>query len=216
MTRLLAVTVAAVLTLGAACGDGGSDAGRGGDPAGVTTTSAPSTTTSAPTTTAGGAAMCSAGEAGKPGSQEGLPDAVADMRTKIIAAALVCDYSTLEELALAGDSTFTFSFGGGTSPAAHWRELEEAPGGPDPMRYLVGLLNRPYRLQDIPDGEDQYVWPSAFAYDSWEEVPEADKEALKPLYTEDDFEGFEQFGSYAGYRVGITADGDWRFFVAGD
>jgi hypothetical protein len=29
-------------------------------------------------------------------------------------------------------------------------------------------------------------------------------------------EGFERFGSYTGYRIGIAADGDWLFFVAGD
>ena len=30
------------------------------------------------------------------------------------------------------------------------------------------------------------------------------------------FKRFERFGSYNGYRIGITAGGDWVFFVGGD
>jgi hypothetical protein len=37
-----------------------------------------------------------------------------------------------------------------------------------------------------------------------------------PQDREEDFERFEQFGGYLGYRIGITADGGWRFFVSGD
>ena len=40
-------------------------------------------------------------------------------------------------------------------------------------------------------------------------------EALRLLYGDDDFHRFEEFGSSAGYRVGITS-GARIFFVAGD
>lgn len=60
------------------------------------------------------------------------------------------------------------------------------------------------------------MWPSAFAYDEWAAAPEEDKDALRPLYTEENFEGFARFGGYIGYRVGITEQGEWIFFVAGD
>ena len=81
---------------------------------------------------------------------------------------------------------------------------------------LVGLLERPYGTVDTPQRRRQYVWPSAFAYDQWEQVPADEREALTPLYDEDDFAGFEQFGAYIGHRVGIAENGDWLFFVAGD
>ncbi len=40
----------------------------------------------------------------------------------------------------------------------------------------------------------------------------------RPLPTGDrgDFAGMEEFGTYNFYRVGITPDGKWKFFVAGD
>lgn len=65
-------------------------------------------------------------------------------------------------------------------------------------------------------GVVRYVWPSAFAYDSWDEVPEVDREALRPLYGDDDLESFDRFGGYIGHRVVIREDGTWTAFVAGD
>jgi hypothetical protein len=47
-------------------------------------------------------------------------------------------------------------------------------------------------------------------------MPEADLEALRTLFTEDELQSFADFGSYIGYRVGIWENGDWSFFVAGD
>jgi len=47
-------------------------------------------------------------------------------------------------------------------------------------------------------------------------VPQADRDALATLYDDADFGDWELFGSYIGYRVGITEDGEWIYFVAGD
>lgn len=142
--------------------------------------------------------------------QEGLPDAVAKIRGQIIEAAASCAYERLE--VLAGEE-FTYSFGGGDDFVGFLRRGEDS--APRPLRYLVELLDRPYGTVEV-QGQTQYVWPSAFASDSWDEVPAADREALTPLYHEDDFARFAQLGGYTGYRVGISADGRWLFFVAGD
>ena len=60
------------------------------------------------------------------------------------------------------------------------------------------------------------MWPRAYAYDRWSEVPPEARAELSPLYGPSDFENFERFGTYSGYRVGITAAGDWQFFIGGD
>lgn len=62
----------------------------------------------------------------------------------------------------------------------------------------------------------QYVWPSAYAYERWDDVPSAEREDLGRLYGDEDLLRFDQFGSYLGERVGITEGGDWTFFVGGD
>ncbi|MGH9182409.1 MAG: hypothetical protein ACRDZ9_01060 [Acidimicrobiales bacterium] len=145
--------------------------------------------------------------------QLGLPQAVVATRSQIVAAATACDFEALADLGGAGASGLTFSFGGADDPAAFWRAQEAR--GDQPLRHLVELLNRPFATRELP-GTTQYLWPSAYAFESWEAVPEADREALKPLYGEEDLADFASFGGYIGYRVGITAAGDWAFFVAGD
>lgn len=142
--------------------------------------------------------------------QEGLPEPVVRTRTAIAEAAVDCDYTQLA--ALAGED-FSYSFGADGDPVGHWRRGEAS--GAEPLRYLVELLRRPYGTVRPPEGS-QYVWPSAFAYDDWADVPEEDREALKPLYDEEDFANYAQFGGYTGYRVGIDGGGDWLFFIAGD
>lgn len=143
--------------------------------------------------------------------QPDLPSPVSELRREIVRQAVTCDYEDLEWLAIRdGGDDFTFSFGGGQSPAAFWHRQEEERG--QPMRFLVELLDRPYG--ELDDGT--YVWPSAFAYDSWADVPTDHRWPLRPLYDSEDFEGFAEFGAYIGYRVGIAPDGDWLYFVRGD
>jgi len=116
-------------------------------------------------------------------------------------------------LARGGGERFTFTFGAAEDPAQYWRR-EEAAGG-EPMKFLAGMLERPYRQSSTGDLV-LYVWPSAATYPSWAEVPPEDRNVLRPLYGDEEFEQFAGFGSYIGYRVGITDTGDWLYFVAGD
>lgn len=146
--------------------------------------------------------------------QSGLPEAVAHMRHEIAKAAVACDFSRLGELAAEGTGEFTYSFGDQGDPAGYWRRQEEEPGSRT-MLYLAGLLKRSYGRQDVSGGT-HFVWPSAFTYENWNEVPEEMKQELKPLYGEMEFSDFERFGGYVGYRIGIDQSGNWLFFLAGD
>ncbi len=195
----VALVVASLLVGPLGCG-GGDDGD--GTPTGATETEQP------PVTETTEAACSAAGEAVRP--QDDLPPAVAAMRMRIAAAAVACDYARLERLA---GEPFSYSFGERGEFAAFLRR-EEAQGG-DPLRFLVGLLDRPFGTLDTQAGT-QYVWPSAFAYERWRDVPDAEREALRPLYDESDLADFEQFGAYVGYRVGLDESGEWLFFVAGD
>jgi hypothetical protein len=155
-------------------------------------------------------ATCSAaGLSAELESQAGLPAPVAGTRLTIAEAAVACDYERLEELALAGGD-FIYSFGGNVPPtpgeaAGFWRDEEER--GSDTLANLVNLLELPYAKK----GGD-YVWPSAFKDDP----TDADWEALEAIYSAEEIAGFQEFGGYAGLRVGISPDGGWKFFVGGD
>jgi hypothetical protein len=196
------LAVGALPLLNPSTGDDPNDSAR---PSTTLSEMAPPTT---PATTA--AAGCSAAGLAVPADQPGLPGPVAETRQAIAAAAIACDFPRLQYLA--GDDLVT-SFGGGGFE--HLVELEEA-GDEEPMRLLVELLGLPFADQDYVGLPRHFYWPSAFVYDSWEEIPDPDLEALLTVYTREELDQIATFGSYAGWRVGITEDGDWRFFVAGD
>lgn len=146
--------------------------------------------------------------------EQDLPAAVAEVRERIFAAAVACDYETLEQIALERGEGFTYSYGGDTSAAVFWRDREEAGAaepGPKPMRALTAILAMPFTRNE----SGSYAWPTA--YD--ESPTEADWQAIVDagLYTQEAVDQMKSFGSgYLGYRTAITADGDWQFFVAGD
>jgi hypothetical protein len=153
---------------------------------------------------------CSAAQVGGLDAQDGLPAAVATTRGEVFAAAVACDYGRLEA-AIGPD--FSSSFGGGQDHVDMWRDLEI--GGQGPMRYLAELLKRPFGTVTSGDGVTYYVWPSVFGKE-WAEVTDAERDALRPLYDEADFDAFEGFGAYIGYRILITEGGEWVGFIAGD
>ena len=63
--------------------------------------------------------------------------------------------------------------------------------------------------------EEMYVWPY-FAEKSLSTLTPPEKVELLRIVTAGDFAGMQEFGSYNFYRVGITPDGQWKFFVTGD
>lgn len=200
----------------AACGE---DQPAGDTGPGATPTTAETTTTTVETTAttvADGTAMaCSAADVGgNLVEQPELPEPVADTRRRIAEAAADCNFGALGDLTEEGDEPFTYSFGDSGNPAGFW-ERQERESGREPLRFLVEVLERPFGVIEH-HGVVRYAWPSAFTYNSWRDVPPSEREALKPLYDEDDFAGFEQFGGYIGYRAVILEDGTWTAFVAGD
>jgi hypothetical protein len=175
-----------------------------------TTVPEPVTTSPTATTVPPVVADCSAAGLPMPAEQDGLPTAVADARRAIAAAAIACDFEALEALA---SPDFVTSFGGGGfEMIPMWEEQGTYPA----LALLVELFDTPYAFEDYDGLPRHYYWPSAFVYDSWDEIPPADMEALLTVYTQEELDQAAAFGSYALWRIGITETGEWRFFVAGD
>ncbi|MEX0825439.1 MAG: Gmad2 immunoglobulin-like domain-containing protein [Acidimicrobiia bacterium] len=145
--------------------------------------------------------------------QDGLPDAVAAKRAAIWNAAVECDWDQLQSLL---GPSFAYSYGGQDdsvdAPINFWQGLEE--DGEDPIRFLAELLSQPFGILENQD-ITYYVWPSVHTK-PWEDVTDAERESLRPLFDEADFADFEAFGAYYHYRIGILANGDWVYFIAGD
>lgn len=140
--------------------------------------------------------------------QRGLPEEVEATRQALADAAAGGDVEALRERMA---DEFTYSFGASPDPddaAAHLAGDPEAVGR---IRDLLAVPHGVVRGGDAP----LYVWPRAHALDpqAW---TDADVDVLRSLgASEDDLAAWRGTG-YTGPRLGIEADGSWRFLVAGD
>jgi hypothetical protein len=138
-----------------------------------------------------------------------LPTEVAMTRERIYRAAIAQDYEALA--ALVDPQTFNYSLGEEGDPVGYWRRQEKAEI-PVLGDVLPTILHTRFGMKD-----DIYVWPSATSKlpSEW---TEADIESMREAgYTDRDIRAFEeQIGGYAGWRVGIRADGTWLYFISGD
>jgi hypothetical protein len=179
-----------------------------GEPIELPTSLAPGVDPDAPVATESPAWCSAAGYTSSP-DQTGMPEAVAAKRAAIVSAASSCDIADVA--ALTGE-LFTASFGGG-DPATLWSEAEAR--GEKPMRFLVELFDQPFGIMQSEGGEF-YAWPKAFLYDSWDDVPEAERTGLRAIYSQEELNLFDETGAYVGYRIAIHESGDWVYFVGGD
>lgn len=178
-------------------------------PAGTTFSSPSTPSTSVAPTTTGPEESCSATGVDIPASVEELPPAVADKHTAISQAAAACDLLALSRLA---GEDLTTSFGGGGFENLELWEAE----GTGQLGTLLEVLGTSHAVVESGDRGDIYVWPAAFAYDTWDEIPTEHVDELGLIYTQEEIEQIAEFGAYAGWRAGIDETGNWLFFVAGD
>lgn len=179
-----------------------------GSPDTTTPVVPPSTTVGTPVPTTM-PVECSASGVPVPPEPVGLPDQVNDVRLGIVEAASACDLATLE--AMAADNFTTHFGGGGVEELRNWEEAGEGKLG-----ILLQILGMSYAVQETGDGDTYYVWPAAFASDSWDDISDEHMDELRAIYTQEELDQLSSFGVYAGWRTGINADGEWRYFVAGD
>jgi hypothetical protein len=142
-------------------------------------------------------------------ADDGLPLAVAETRQKIYRAGVAQDYEALRSLL--DPETFNYSLGEEGDPIGYWQRQEKAEI-PILGDILSGVLHTRFGKN-----EDIFTWPSATSKlpQDW---TEADIESMREAgYTDRDIRTFrEQIGGYAGWRVGIRADGTWLYFISGE
>lgn len=166
--------------------------------------------TTEPATPAAG--DCSA--AGKLGTVDvtGLPPAVQETVSSLVDAATTCDDEALIALAESFGTSLTF---GGATAREKW-ELPAAEQNEPVYDILRGLLTQTRWATVTGEAGDLYVWPRVYAPENlgddaaWQEAVDA---GAVPA---DLVPAMRDGGGYLGWRLGIAADGTWRFFVGGD
>lgn len=145
-----------------------------------------------------------------------IPVPVARMRELIVEAAASGDIERLRPLLGKGPTQTQVSGAAGEEdPIAVLKGLSGDQDGVEILAILLDVLSTGFVLADKGTPEEAYVWPY-FAEKPLSSLTLPEKVDLFRLVTAGDFAGMEELGNYNFYRIGITPDGRWKFFVAGD
>jgi hypothetical protein len=152
-----------------------------------------------------------------PGVDLGIPEAALETAEAIAAAAQVGDLNALAELALQGDMPFTASFGADVTTPAELVELWEQIGTQEVLDAIIGLVGLPDWYETAAQNADGEVVAIFVTPRFMHEPSNAENRRLvEGALGADYVDRAVADGQYLGWRLGITADGDWRFFVSGD
>jgi hypothetical protein len=147
---------------------------------------------------------------------EKLPEPVKRVRQLIVDAAKRGDIEAIRPLIGTGESATQLSLGGlEGDPIEFLRELSGDKEGHEILAILEEVLGAGYVHLDAGTPNELYVWPYFFAIPLDKLDPRQRVELFK-IVTAGDYEDMKTYGAYIFYRVGITPEGRWSFFVAGD
>jgi hypothetical protein len=143
-----------------------------------------------------------------------IPEPVARMRELIVEAAASGDIERLRPL-LGKGPTQTQVGETEADPVETLKGLSGDPQGIEILAILLDVLSTSFVLTEKGTPDEAYVWPY-FTEKPLASLTPPEKVDLFRLVTAGDFAEMEEGGNYNFYRVGITPDGQWKFFVAGD
>ncbi|MDQ2632203.1 MAG: hypothetical protein M3Y78_00525 [Pseudomonadota bacterium] len=145
-----------------------------------------------------------------------LPEPVRRMHGLLVEAAKTGDIEKLRPLIGPGDDATQLSFGDvGDDPIDFLKGLSGDPEGHEILAILEEVLNAGFVHLEAGTPNEIYVWPYFFGI-PLDKLDSRQKVELFKIVTAGDLEDMKQFGAYIFYRVGITPEGRWAFFVAGE
>lgn len=145
-----------------------------------------------------------------------LPEPAQRMRELIIEAAATGNIENLRALLGAGPTATQLAFGEiEADPVQYLRSISGDGEGQEILAILIDLLNTGFVRVDAGESGETFVWPYFTAL-RLEALTPPQKVELLRLVTAGDVEDMKAYGGYNFYRIGISPEGQWRFFIAGD
>ena len=144
-----------------------------------------------------------------------MPEPVRKTWAALRDAARLGDIEALQPLIEAQPSPPTFAFDEIDQPIRYLKSLSGDPEGREILAILLEVLESGFVLADPDTPEAMYLWPYFARYPLEELTPEQMVEMFT-LLTAGDYQDMLSYGAYIFFRVGISPDGTWHFFVAGD
>jgi hypothetical protein len=145
-----------------------------------------------------------------------LPEPVRRMHNLIVEACKSGDIEKLRPLIGTGGSMTQLSLTEMEGdPVAFLKSLSGDTEGQEILAIMEEVLDAGYVHLDAGTPQELYVWPYFFAL-PLDKLDAKQRVELFRIVTAGDYDDMKQFGAYIFYRVGITPEGRWAFFVAGD
>jgi len=145
-----------------------------------------------------------------------LPEPVRRMHDLIVEACKSGDIERLRPLIGTGTAMTQLSLTDiEGDPIDFMKSLSGDSEGQEILAIMEEVLNAGYVHLDAGTPQELYVWPYFFAL-PLDGLDARQRVELFKLVTAGDYDDMKQFGAYIFYRLGITPDGRWEFFVAGD
>lgn len=145
-----------------------------------------------------------------------LPAPVSKMREGLIKAARTGDIEALWPLIDRQAIPQVLSFDEVPDPIEYLRSSSNDGEGRELLAIMIELLDAPYSIVSPGDGgPDIYVWPG-YATNDLQNLTPAELVDVYKIVSHLDLEEMQLFGGWYFYRIGIDANGTWRYFVAGD
>jgi hypothetical protein len=145
-----------------------------------------------------------------------LPEPVRRMHDLIVEAAKSGDIEKLRPLIGSGETMTQLSLTDIDGDAITFlKSLSGDTEGQEILAIMEEVLNAGFVHLDAGTPQELYVWPYFFAL-PLDKLDARQRVELFKIVTAGDYDDMKQFGAYIFYRVGITPQGKWAFFVAGD
>jgi len=145
-----------------------------------------------------------------------LPEPVRRMRSLIMEAARSGDIENLRPLIGTGADITQLSLGGiEGDPIEFLTAISGDSQGHETLAILLEVFEAGYAHLDAGLPSELYVWPYFFSI-SLDDLTPVQRVELFKLVTAGDYEDMVSFGAYIFFRAGITPEGRWLFYVAGD
>ena len=147
---------------------------------------------------------------------QSLPEPVKRMRQLLLDVAMSGDIEKLRPLIGTGDEATQLSLSDlEDDPITYLKDLSGDKNGEELLAIMENILNGGYVHVDVGKPEELYAWPYFFAM-PLEKLTTRQRVELFKIVTAGDYEDMKSYGVYNFYRLGITPEGKWAFFVAGE
>ncbi len=145
-----------------------------------------------------------------------VPEPVRKMRQMIVEAAASGDIERLRPLLGTGAGATEVSVGDTAGDPVN--TLKEQAGDSDGIEILSSILNimgSGFAHVSVGTPDEAYVWPY-FAAKPLNTLTPPEKVELMRIVTAGDYADMVDFGTYSFFRIGISPDGKWKFFISGE